>query len=221
MRKIVFLLLFALIAAARADAGGSPNQFVRESVRDLAALVNDCRLPLAADPVALRGVVEQQLRPKADVLYAGQVILGRHWRDASPEQRRRFAEGLYGSLLARYAPGLLLLTDRNVTVVPAGPPPNSDSGEAQVELRVQAAFGTPIPVFLQLRRSGDRWRIYDARWEGQSYVLSLRQAFSEQIRRDGLEAVILRLEAAAGPVVGPPEARETAAGRCLRARAAR
>jgi phospholipid transport system substrate-binding protein len=221
MRKIIFLLLLALIAVARADASGSPDQFVRESVQALAALVNDCRLPLAADPVALRGVVEHQLRPKADVLYAGQVILGRHWRDASPEQRRRFAEGLYGSLLSRYAPGLLLLTDRNVAVVPSGPAgPDRESGEAQVELRIQATFGTPIPVFLQLRRSGDRWRIYDARWEGQSYVLSLRQAFSEQIRRDGLEAVILRLEAAAGPVVGPPEERETAAGRCLRARGA-
>jgi phospholipid transport system substrate-binding protein len=220
MRNLLVLLLLLLAPAADARAPESPHRFVQDSVQSLAALVTDCRLPLAADPVALRGVVEQQLRPKADVLYAGQVILGRHWRDAAPEQRRRFAEALYGSLLSRYASGLLLLTDRNVMVVAPAAASDSDSGEAQVELRVQAG-GTPIPVFLQLRRSGDRWRIYDARWEGQSYILSLRQAFSEQIRRDGLEAVILRLEAAAGPVVGPPEERATAAGRCLRARAAR
>jgi phospholipid transport system substrate-binding protein len=221
MRKIVLIVSFLLTAGADARAPESPHRFVQDSVQSLAGLVTECRLPLAADPVALRGLVEQQLRPKADVLYAGQVILGRHWRDATPEQRRRFAEALYGSLLSRYASGLLLLTDRNVTVVPpVASSLESDSGEAQVELRVQAG-GTPIPVFLQLRRSGDRWRIYDARWEGQSYVLSLRQAFSEQIRRDGLDAVILRLEALAGPVVGPPEERATAAGRCLRARAAR
>jgi phospholipid transport system substrate-binding protein len=153
------------------------------------------------------------------VLYAGQVVLGRHWSNATPEQRRRFAEALYGTLLSRYASGLLLLTDRNVVVVPSRSP--LGDGEAQVELRVHGGLGAPIPVLLQLRRSGQLWRVHDARWEGQSYALSLRQAFSEQIRVEGLEAVILRLEASAGPVVGPPEERETPAGRCLRARMAR
>jgi phospholipid transport system substrate-binding protein len=66
--------------------------------------VADCRLPLAADPVALRGLVDQHLRP-ADVLYGGQLILGRHWSDAGPDQRRRFAEALYGTLVSRYATG--------------------------------------------------------------------------------------------------------------------
>jgi|GEM_PF-4654486 len=219
MRTLIFaiLLLFSLApAAARPQA---PDLAVTDSVRSLAALVADCRLPLAADPVALRGVVDQHLRPKADVLYAGQLILGRHWPEADPDQRRRFAEALYGTLVRRYATGLLLLTDRNVAVVPASDPPQD--GEAVVELRVQAGLAAPIPVFLQLRRGGERWRVYDARWEGQSYVLSLRQAFSQEIRRSGLEVVIQRLEASAGEAAGPPEARDSAAGRCLRARATR
>jgi phospholipid transport system substrate-binding protein len=219
MRTIIcsFLLLFALAPAAAPPQ--DPGQLVSESLRSLAGLVGDCRLQLAADPVALRGVVDQHLRPKADVLYAGQLILGRHWPEADPDQRRRFAEALYGTLVRRYATGLLLLTDRNVAVVPGSDPPQD--GEADVELRIQAGLATPIPVFLQMRRGSDRWRVYDARWEGQSYVLSLRQAFSQEIRRSGLEVVIQRLEASAGESAGPPEARDTAAGRCLRARAPR
>ncbi len=73
---------------------------------------------------------------------------------------------------------------------------------------------------LQLRRGSERWRIFDARWEGQSFILSLRQAFAEQIRRDGLEAVIQRLERSAGEPPGSPEKRETSAGRCLQGRTA-
>jgi len=219
IRKIVLLLLLALTASASASVPHSPVRVVHDTLGTLAALVSDCRLQLAADPTALRGVVDQHLRPKADVLYAGQLILGRHWAEATPEQRRRFAEALYGTLVSRYASGLLLLTDRNVTVVPAKEPPGE--GPAEVELRVQAALATPIPVFLQMRRSSERWRIYDARWEGQSYVLSLRNAFSQQIRRDGLESVIQRLEASAGAAAGTPEDRPTAAGRCLRGRLSR
>jgi phospholipid transport system substrate-binding protein len=219
MRKLILIGLLWFSASAAVESPPPPALMVSETVKSLAALVSDCRLPLAADPVALRGIVDHHLRPKADVLYAGQLILGRHWQEANPDQRRRFAEALYGTLVNRYATGLLLLTDRNVAVVPPGATP--DSGEAEVELRVDAGLATPLPIFLQMRLGSDRWRVYDARWEGQSYVLSLRHEFSLAIRRDGLEAVIRRLETSAGTPAGPPEERDTMAGRCLRARADR
>jgi phospholipid transport system substrate-binding protein len=222
MRILLALLFLGFTAPASANAPPSGNSLkvaeaeVGRTLREMVALVADCRLPLATDPLALRGVVDQHLRPKADVLYAGQVILGRHWADADPDQRRRFAEALYGTLVSRYSSGLLLLTDRNVQLVPGAIAPRE--GEAAVEILIVTGLAAPVPVTLQLRRGSERWRIYDARWEGQSFVLSLRQAFAEQIRRDGLETVIQRLERSAGDPPGPPEQRETAAGRCLQAR---
>jgi phospholipid transport system substrate-binding protein len=63
-----------------------------------------------------------------------------------------------------------------------------------------------------MRQRTGSWRVYDARWEGQSYVLSLRQAFSQEIRRDGLEAVIGGSRLPRALPVGSPEERETAAG---------
>ena len=224
MRTLLALLLLSLAGPVPATAsapGHSPKAAeaeVARTLREMVALVADCRLPLATDPLALRGVVDQHLRPRADLLYAGQNILGRHWADADPDQRRRFAEALYGTLAVRYSSGLLLLTDRNVQLVPGATAPRE--GEAAVELLIVTGVTAPIPVSLQLRRGSERWRIYDARWEGQSFILSLRQAFAEEIRRDGLEAVIQRLERSAGEPPGPPEARQTAAGRCLQARTA-
>jgi phospholipid transport system substrate-binding protein len=219
MRKLIIIVLLSFSAATPADLPPPPELMVSEALKSLAALVSDCRLPLATDPVALRGIVDHHLRPKADVLYAGQLILGRHWQDANPDQRRRFSEALYGTLVNRYATGLLLLTDSNVVVVPSGTTP--DGGEAVVKLQVDAGLAAPLPILVQMRLGSGRWRVYDARWEGQSYVLSLRHEFSLAIRRDGLEAVIRRLEASAGTPAGPPEDRDTMAGRCLRARAAR
>ncbi len=219
MRILLLSLLLAFSTSGSANAPVSPEDTIREALQSLAGMVSECRLLLVADPAALRGIVDHHLRSRADVLYAGQLILGRHWADADADQRRRFAEALYGTLANRYATGLLLLTDRNVVVV--GSSGSADQPPAEVELRVQTGLATPLPVYLQLRQGGERWRIFDARWEGQSYVLSLRHAFSQQIRRDGLDAVIRRLEATAGTRAGPPEERPTAAGRCLSARLAR
>jgi phospholipid transport system substrate-binding protein len=186
---------------------------VRDSLARLARAVGACRLPLAADPPALRGFLDQELRSSADVLFGGQVILGRHWQDASPQQRRRFAEALYGTLVSRYAHGLLLLTPANVRVVP-GASPQRD-GSVAVELSVDAGLARPLPVFLHLRRRGDRWVVHDARWEGQSFLLGLRRAYAEEIAHRGLAAVIDSLEATALPDLPPPERRPTPAGRCL------
>lgn len=222
MRTLLIFVVLGLSAgnaAAAVPAPASAEATVREALQSLAGMVSQCRLQLVADPIALRGIIDHHLRPRADVLYAGQVILGRHWSEADAEQRRRFAEALYGTLASRYATGLLLLTERNVMV--AGSQATEDQGPTQVELRVQTGLASPLAVFLQLRRGSERWRIYDARWEGQSYVLSLRHAVSQQIRRDGLDAVIRRLEATAGTPAGPPEERPTAAGRCLEARKTR
>jgi phospholipid transport system substrate-binding protein len=217
MRRILlFIALLAVSAAASAEPALGPEARVTERLERLAGLVSACRLPLAADPAALRGIIHEELRPYVDVLYAGQLILGRHWPEASPEQRRRFAEALYGALVQRHATGLLLLTPRNVRVVKGDG--HKDSAAAAVELSVDAGLPRRVPVVLELRRHSDRWRIYDARWEGQSFILGLRHSYAEEIARRGLEAVIRDLEARAGDTPAAPAARGTPAGRCLQAR---
>jgi len=218
MRRILLCIAFlALSTAVTAATRLAPESHVAERLERIAGLVSACRLPLATDPAALRGIIHQELRPYVDVLYAGQVILGRHWPQASPEQRRRFAEALYGSLVNRHASGLLLLTPYNVQVVKGEDRPAGDT--AEVELSIDAGLPRRVPLLLDLRRHSDRWRVYDARWEGQSFVLQLRHAYAEEIGRRGLEAVIQQLEARAGEPPGAPALRATAAGRCLQARA--
>jgi phospholipid transport system substrate-binding protein len=216
MRRILLCIaLLAVAVLAAAEPRFAAEQHVAERLERLSGLVAACRLPLAVDPEALRGIIDEELRPYADVLYAGQLILGRHWPQASPEQRRRFAEALYGALVNRHASGLLLLTPQNVRVVKGD---GQQSGAtAQVELSIDAGLSRRVPVLLELRRQGDRWRIYDARWEGQSFVLGLRHAYAEEIGRRGLETVIRELETRAGDRPGPPARRGTAAGRCLQA----
>ncbi|NGP54657.1 ABC transporter substrate-binding protein [Thioalkalivibrio sp. XN8] len=214
MRRILVLTaLLVLPAGAAAEPADDAETAVRAQLGRLAGIVAACRLPLAADAVALRSLVARELRPEADVLHGAQVVLGRHWQDASPVQRRRFAEALFGTLVARYASGLLLLTADNVRVLPGSE--TQRDGTVAVQLEVDAGLARPLPVFLHLRARGGRWVVHDARWEGQSFLLSLRRVYAEQIARRGLERVIESLEATAPGKLPPPERRATAAGRCL------
>jgi phospholipid transport system substrate-binding protein len=214
------LLLCSLIglvaAAASAATVAAPDRLVAGAVDELADVVSECRLPLAADPAALRGLVDVHVRPRIDLLHAGQIILGRWWRDATPDERRRFSEGLYSSLASRYAPALLLLTPSTIEV-PAAKTETEDE-QATVRIVVRGVRSAPVPVDLKLRRLGEDWRVYDARWEDLSFLLQLREAVSEEVRRDGLEAVIRRLESGSSTSTADPAHRDSMAGRCLRQR---
>ena len=214
------LLLSSLIglvaAAATAATTAAPDRLVAGAVDELADVVSECRLPLAADPAALRGLVDVHVRPRIDLLHAGQIILGRWWRDATPGERRRFSEGLYSSLASRYAPALLLLTPSTIEVPEAKT--ETEDEQTTVRIVVRGVRTAPVPVDLKLRRLGAEWRVYDARWEDLSFLLQLREAVSEEVRRHGLEAVIRRLESGASASTADPAHRDSMAGRCLRQR---
>ena len=214
---LLFSSLIGLLAAAATAATlAPPDRLVAGAVDELADVVSECRLPLAADPAALRGLVDVHVRPRIDLLHAGQIILGRWWRDATPDERRRFSEGLYGSLASRYAPALLLLTPSTIEVPEAKT--ETEDEQATVRIVVRGVRSAPVPVDLKLRRLGEDWRVYDARWEDLSFLLQLREAVSEEVRRDGLESVIRRLESGSSTATADPAHRDSMAGRCLRQR---
>lgn len=208
-------LLVAAALACTAATGGEatppgPRGTVTSALEELIDTVSVCRFALATDPAGLRALADRSIRPALDVLFAGQIILGKWWGEASADQRREFAQSLYGSLANRYGPSLLLLTEQTITVRAAADP-DAGRGEAVVPITVRVPGYPVVDVELVLRRTGDRWRVYDARFEDLSPVLQLREQFSAEIRRDGLQAVIDRLAGQAA--AGTPG---TLVGRCLR-----
>ena len=95
-------------------------------------------------------------------------------------------------------PSLLLITEETVRIPDSGSPA-AGRGATVVPAVVRVPGYAPVPVELQLRRTAGHWRVFDARIEDLSAILQLRDDFSREIRRDGLEAVIRRLAAAAAP----------------------
>jgi phospholipid transport system substrate-binding protein len=65
---------------------------------------------------------------------------------------------------------------------------------AVVDTRIRRSNGASVAVNYQLRNTPQGWRVWDVVVEGISYDKSFQQDFAEQIERQGLDAVIARLE---------------------------
>lgn len=193
---LALLLSVSVPAPAReagTAAGDSPQQVVKSASEQILAVLAERRDALRADPEALYGAVDAILRPRFDLVYAGRVVLGRHGRGASPEQRRRFIRAFYRSLLRSYADGLLEFTADNLRMLPF----RGEEGATRARVRTEVILndGRVIPVDYSLRLTDEGWKAYDVTIEGISYLTNYRKEIGGLIGDRGLDAVIAELEA--------------------------
>ena len=96
------------------DPGLLIESAAQEMLRDLDAHRADYR----KNPDKVNALVGRILLPHFDTEYSARLVLGRHWKTASPEQRLRFVNSFYHSLLNSYGEALLDFTDDRLKVMP-------------------------------------------------------------------------------------------------------
>jgi len=146
----------------------------------------------AKDPAKLDALVANVLLPNFDSEYAARLVLGQTWRTATPEQRKRFVDGFYHSLLRNYGNALLNFTADRFVILPYRGDPSDTS--ATVRTEVKKSSGERVPVNFSLRKTDTGWKAWDVVIEGISYVKSFRTDFAAEIQQKGLDEVIARLE---------------------------
>lgn len=183
-----------LAAVANAAAGPSPHQMIQATADDLLVIVQTRRAELEANPKELYRLVDDVLRPNFDVAYAGRLVMGRHWPRSTEEQRSRFVEALYGSLVRKYSRGLLEFREDTVRVLPHGGLIKLEEDFVTVKTEVKTTDGKLVPVNYRTRWTDDGWKVFDVIIEGLSYVTFYRDMMGEDVRQKGLDTVIADLE---------------------------
>jgi len=193
IRRFLWALVVAAIAATAAAAANSPYSIIKETAAELASRIDDQRSDVESDPELLYGVISEVLMPRFDTRYAGYLVLGKeNWRSASDEQRDRFIAAFYGFLLRSYADALLEFDQDQITVIQPDSEPQGKKTVVKTEVRL--GDGTQIPVNYSMRNTASGWKAYDVRIEGVSYVRNYRNQFAAEIDVKGIDEVIARLE---------------------------
>ncbi|MEE4184366.1 MAG: ABC transporter substrate-binding protein [Gammaproteobacteria bacterium] len=191
----VGLALLASIAPAVGAEPPGPTAVIEKMATSLAAAVDADRERLAANPPALYQLVDETLLPAFDTRYAAQLVLGRHARTATPQQRKDFVDAFYDFLVRSYADSALKFQKDRVKILPTPGAAATDKGRTAVRTLMDLDDGSTISVDYSLSLRDGLWRIYDVRIEGISYVQTYRNQFDAEINARGLDAVIARLEA--------------------------
>lgn len=175
-----------------ANASLTPQQLVENSAKRMLQELDANRAMYKADSAKLDALVGNVLLPNFDTEYAARLVLGQSWRTATPEQRKRFVDAFYHSLLRNYGAALIDFTADRFVVLPYKGDPGDTT--ATVRTEVKKASGDKVPVNFSLHKTPDGWKAWDVVIEGISYVKSFRTDFASEIQQKGLDDVIARLE---------------------------
>lgn len=181
-------------APASVDTSG-PSELIESSANILLSGIDARRAEFRKDPTGLYKLVEETLLPNFDTPYAAQLVLGKHWRNATPEQRKRFVEAFYQSLLYTYGDAMVEFTGDRLKVFPTKVAPTDE--RATVRTEIKRSNGTKVSVNYSLRKVNGQWKAWDVVIDGISYVKSYREDYGAEVDQKGLDAVIQRLEAKA------------------------
>jgi len=188
----------AAAAPAAAPATTSdPSTLVREAAQGMLGEIDKNRDAFRRDPAKIGAVVDKWLMPHFDTETSARVVLGQFWRSATPEQRQRFINAFYHSLLNNYGDALIDFTPDRLKIFPAKVAPGDTT--ATVRTEVTRKSGDRVSVNYSLRMTPEGWKAWDVVIDGISYVKSYREDFGAQIESQGLETVIKRLEAGEKP----------------------
>jgi len=212
IRTTVAALMLSMAAlVARADvapvpdaASLGPQQLVEQSAKRMLTELDANRATYAKDPSKLDALVGNVLLPNFDTDYAARLVLGQNWRTATDDQRKRFVDAFYHSLLRNYGAALVDFTADRFVILPYRGDPGDTN--ATVHTQVKRENGDKVPVDFTLHKTAAGWKAWDVVIEGISYVKSFRTDFASEVQQQGLDEVIHRLETEGKPGPGATSA---------------
>ena len=172
----------------------SPYEMITKSIDLLEIELGDeaNKKRLKETRAELYSIIDESLSPYFHKRYAGRLVLDQHWVDTSAEQRRRFTEGLYQSLVESYAITMLNFDISKIKVLPHN---ENLQNAKKTTVKSEVDYkGELIPMNFKFGKFKEGWRFYDVRIEGVSYIKNYRNQYGAEIQENGLESVIIRLE---------------------------
>lgn len=188
--KYVLLVLFAIFAT---PALAAP---VDDATKYIESLGNSAIETLANKKFSKeqkREKIEKLFRENVDIAWIGKFVLGRFWKPATDEQKKRYLKEYSTFVTERYATRFSDYSSGSFKVLGA-----RDDGDAEFTVNMQIQSGEdsskPVLVDYRVRKGGGKgFAVFDIIVEGVSMINTQRSEFAGVINSNGMDYLIEQL----------------------------
>lgn len=191
------LVVMAPLANAAVDKT-NPYSVMNEAANKTFTRLKTEQPKIKQDPNYLRQIVREELLPYVQIKYAGALVLGRYYQQATPAQRDAYFAAFSDYLQQAYGQALAMYNGQSYTVQPE----QSYAGKDIIAIRVTITDPNgrpPVRLDFQWRKNSrtGEWQAYDMIAEGVSMISTKQNEWADILRQKGIDGLTARLKQAA------------------------
>jgi len=193
MKRRSWLATLALAlstATLPALAAEAPEALVKRISTEVLDAVKADPAIQAGDINRVIALVDGKIMPNVNFERMTASAVGRHWRQATPEQQKKLQDEFKTLLVRTYSGALGEVKDQTLSFKPTRM--KAEDTEVIVRSEVKGK-GEPIQLDYRLEKSGDSWKIYDLNVLGVWLVETYRTQFAQEISAKGIDGLIAAL----------------------------
>lgn len=169
------------------------NEFVEKFSNEVLAEIKARKQELIADPKKLDALIDEKVMPNVNFRRMTQLVVGRPWREATPEQREQITKEFRTLLVKTYSGALSQVGDQQLQVDRLRARP--EDTDVIVNSRVIQKGAPPVDLAYRVEKKEGKWLIYDLSVLGLWLVDSYKTQFGPVLSNSGVEGLIKTLQA--------------------------
>ena len=190
----VFAALFGFAVLASGlpvrAADEAPDALIKRVSNEVLDSIKADKSVQSGDMAKVLSVVESQIVPNVDFTRMTASAVGRTWRQASPEQKKRLQDEFKTLLIRTYSGALTQVKEQTISMKPL----RSAAADTEVIVRTEVlGRGDPIQLDYRMEKVASGWKIYDLNVLGVWLVENYRTQFAQEINAKGIDGLIASL----------------------------
>ncbi|MFC5521268.1 MlaC/ttg2D family ABC transporter substrate-binding protein [Polaromonas jejuensis] len=191
-RLLTASLSLALLASApfvRA-ADEAPDALIKRVSAEVLDNIKSDKAVKAGDVSKVLALVDSQVMPHVNFTRMTASAVGRNWRQATPDQKKRLQDEFKTLLVRTYSGALAQVSDQKVSVKPL----RAEPADTEVVVRTEVlGRGDPVQLDYRMEKTPSGWKIYDLNVLGIWLVETYRTQFAQEISANGVDGLIASL----------------------------
>jgi len=194
-KRLIMIAMLVIAPLANAADQTNPYKLMGEAAQKTFDRLKNEQPKIRQNPDYLREVVGQELLPYVQIKYAGALVLGRYYKDATPAQRDAYFKAFEEYLKQAYGQALAMYNGQSYQIAPEQPLGNATIIAIRVTI-IDPNGRPPVRLDFQWRKNSQtgNWQAYDMIAEGVSMITTKQNEWSDILRTKGIDGLTAQLQ---------------------------
>ena len=186
----IFFAVLLNVGSVLADIG--PQELVKQTTEEMFSALKENREKINKNQDVIYDLVGKIVLPHFDFISMSKWVLGKYWNTSTRSQKIAFIKAYRELMVRTYSIALLEYVDSKITYKPLRE--EESSGDVTVRSQVKSSKGELVAANYSLHKKKKGWKVYDIAVEGVSLIANNKTSFASEIKAQGLDALITRLQ---------------------------